>query len=337
MAKKSLKKIGLFGGSFNPIHFGHINSILTVQDKLRLDKVFVIPTSQNPLRDKMVDVTPDQRLEMVNMALKDYSNNILVDDQEIQRGGVSYTIDTVKKYAETYPKAELYLILGIDAFENFDKWKFFTEILNICHLVVTSRPGGHWPTIVEDGSPNLQKLIKTFTPYKIDLVSGKTIQFIGLEDKNISASDVRKKIKLGQRVDRFIPLDVEEYIRKNNIYPQLKQKITDYQEFAKFCAEKLDDKKGFQVKIFDLRKLNTLTEYTLVVSGTSTRHAQTLGETLRDSVKEEYGVNPISIEGLHEGRWVALDYGALIVHIFYDFVRQEYKLEDLWQKGSQIV
>lgn len=333
---KTPKKVGIFGGTFNPIHFGHINSIVTVIDKLRLDKVFVVPTSQNPLREEVTDVAPEQRLEMVKMALGDYEPQVEVDGLEIEKGGVSYSIDTIKKYSKKFPKSQLYFICGLDAFETFDKWKNFAKIVELCHLVVTSRPGSQWPTVKEDCPKGLQKLISKFSPYEITLKSKKKIFFVALNDKDISASDIRKKIKLGQKVDRFVPLSVEKFLISNDVYPQLKQKISDYEEFAKFCARKIDDKKGYQIKVFDLRPLQGLCEYSVVASGTSTRHAMTLGQSIREAVKEEYGVNPIAVDGFNEGRWVVIDYGALIVHVFYDFVRQEYRLEDLWKKGAEL-
>ncbi len=333
---KTPKKVGLFGGTFNPIHFGHINALTTVIEKIKLDKVFVIPTNQNPLREQVADVTPEQRLEMAQMALKDYEPTVEVDGLEIEKGGVSYSIDTVKKYQKKFPKSQLYFICGLDAFETFDKWKSFEKILEHCHLVVTSRPGSQWPTVKEDCPKGIQKLVSKFSPYEITLKTKKKIFFVALQDKDISASDVRKKIKLGQKIDRFVPLDVEKYLLSNDVYPQLKTKIADYEEFARFCAKRVDDKKGYQIKVFDLRKLHGICEYSVVASGTSTRHALTLGQTLRDAIKEEYGVNPIAVDGFGEGRWVVLDYGGLIIHLFYDFVRQEYRLEDLWRSGSEL-
>lgn len=315
---------------------GHINSILTVAKKMNLERIFIVPTHQNPLREKVTEVSPEQRLEMVQIATQDYSDLIEVDSSEIEKGGVSYTIDTIKRFKKKFPKANINLIFGLDAFEKFDQWKKFDEIVESCNLVVTSRPGSQWPTVKEDCPKGLQELISKFTPYEINLKTRKKVFFVSLEDKNISATDIRKKIKLGQKVDKFIPFSVEKYIEKNNIYPQLSQKVSDYEEFAKFCARKLDDKKGFLIKVFDLKPLNTLCEYTVVASGTSTRHAQTLGQSLREAIKEQYGINPVAVDGFNEGRWVVLDYGAVIVHLFYDFVRQEYRLEDLWGKSTEL-
>ncbi|MGZ4162085.1 MAG: nicotinate-nicotinamide nucleotide adenylyltransferase, partial [Neobacillus sp.] len=88
-------RVGIFGGSFNPPHMGHINSLVTVQKKAGLDKIHVVPAAQNPLKTQVAGPTNEQRLELVKLALNSYGKQFYVDDQEIRRGGLSYTIDTV--------------------------------------------------------------------------------------------------------------------------------------------------------------------------------------------------------------------------------------------------
>jgi nicotinate-nucleotide adenylyltransferase len=332
----SEQKIGLFGGTFNPIHFGHINSILTVSKKIPLDKVVVVPSNQNPLKGPVEGPTAEQRLEMVRKGLSDFSDTIDIDDGEISRGGKSYTVETIRKYVKEPLTDEFYFIMGMDSFETFDQWKDYVEIVSKCNLVVTSRPGLNWPTSIEELPKGLQPLVGKFKPYEISLKTGHDIYFVSLEDIAISASEIRKKIRLGQKTDKFLPLPVEDYIKENDVYPKITEKISDYEEFTRFCANIVHDKKGILTKGFDLRELNGPTEYTLIVSGTSTRHTSSLAEHVLTRVKEEYGTYPLSIEGQQEGRWILLDYGSLMVHIFYDFVRQEYRLEELWAKGQEL-
>ncbi len=336
MAKNKLNKLGIFGGSFNPVHYGHINSVLTVSKRLNLDKVLIVPAYQNPLRKGSPEASPEQRLEMTKLAFKDWNDVAEVDDQEIKRKGKSFTIDTLDSVQEKYPKAELFLICGLDAFDNFDKWKDFDKILKKSNIVVTSRPGSQWPTSTDELPRGVQALVESFSFPDVELRSGKYLFFLPLDDKNVSATTVRKKLRLGQKVDKFLPIQVEDFIRTQDVYPPLKQKITNDKNFVSFCAKTLDDRKGIMFKAFDLRDINAPFQYSMVVSGTNTRHTQALADGLVESVKVEYGLNPVSVEGTEEGRWVVVDYGAFVVHIFYDFVRQEYKLEDLWQKGKEI-
>ncbi|MDZ4662616.1 MAG: nicotinate (nicotinamide) nucleotide adenylyltransferase [Pseudomonadota bacterium] len=336
MAKKRLKKIGIFGGTFNPPHFGHINSVLTVSKRLNLEKIFVVPANKNPLRKTAVEASPEQRLGMTQAAFHDYSDLAEVTDCEIKRKGKSYTIDTIKEIQKKNPGAEVYLICGLDALDRFDKWKDFAAILKKVNLVVTSRPGNQWPTSKEELPKGLQKLCANFMFPDVELKTGKFIFFVPLVDNQASATIIRKKMRLGQKVDNFLPLQVESLIRKDNIYPPLLQKVTNDKKFVNFCAKALEDKKGVLIKAFDLRGLVTAFDFTVIASGTNTRHTMALADGLVEAVKLEYGLQPISIEGNQEGRWVIVDYGGFVVHVFYDYVRQEYRLEDLWRKAKEI-
>ncbi|MCB0413054.1 MAG: ribosome silencing factor, partial [Bdellovibrionales bacterium] len=98
----------------------------------------------------------------------------------------------------------------------------------------------------------------------------------------------------------------------------------------------LFDRKAARIKGFDLRELDTISEYSIIASGTSTRHAVALSEIIIENVKEEFGVYPYAVEGQSEGRWIVLDYGSLMIHLFYDHAREAYNLEDLWKKSLEL-
>lgn len=328
-------RVGIFGGSFNPIHMGHINCVSTVQSRMNLDKIVVVPAAQNPLKPELEGPTAHQRLEMAKIGLGEFPF-VVVDDREIQRGGASYTIETVKDYASKVPPENLYLIVGLDQFEHFDKWKEFAEILTLANLIVVSRPNHNLPFSEEDLAPGLRNLVAVFDRQFIALTTGRSIEFLRLADVDVSASEVRKRLRTGRNVDRHITIGVEDYIRQNQLYSPLGPRIGDYEAFTKFCAQALFDKKAINVKAFDLRGTDSVAEFTLIASGTSTRHATSLAENVARAVKDEFNVYPQSLEGTGEGRWVVIDYGALIIHVFYDFVRQEYRLEDLWKAGRQM-
>lgn len=331
-----MRKIGIFGGSFNPPHVGHINVVLTVQKKLGIDRVHIIPAAQNPLKHPIEGASPEHRLEMARLAFSTYGDNFVVDDREISRGGISYSIDTINELAALYPKEELYLIMGNDVFEEFGSWKDVPKILEKVNLVVVSRPGADLPESKEALPKFLQPYAKDFDFNMVELTTGKNIQFLSLKDIEISAADLRKKIRAHRNTEKFLPLSVESYIKEHHIYQTIGPKVGDYEKFTHFCADFLNSKKGINVRAFDLRELTAPTEFSLIASGTSTRHAASLAENLIQAVKEEYGVYPQSLEGLSEGRWVLVDYGSLIVHVFYDFARQEYQLEQLWKHGKEM-
>ena len=186
-------KIGIFGGTFDPIHEGHINSIKTIQTLFNLDKVHVVPNYQSPFKKKP-QLSAIKRLNLIKTAF-DKFNKIVIDEQEIQRKGISYSVNTIKKIKSDYPHSELFFILGVDVFQTFHKWHQFEQILNLVHLIVTSRPG--WPFIQnkKDIPTTLQKLIKTYDKKKriVWLETQKKIFFVPL--KNIPASSTKIRAK----------------------------------------------------------------------------------------------------------------------------------------------
>lgn len=329
-------KIGIFGGGFNPPHMGHISCLTSVQKKAGLDKIFVIPTFQSPLKTQVDGPTPEQRLEMVKLALQGFGQQFIVDDIEIKRQGISYTIDTIKEYRKNYSADDLYLIIGADHLEIFSSWKDYKVILAECNIIVATRPGFDIPTSREQLPQFISEQVLEYDFNFIELKTGRNLQFIRIQDVDISASELRKKIRTNRPVDKYLPLAVETYVKKENLYQNLKDKIQDYTKFTEFCAHQLFSKKAIQVKGYDLTKMSALSEYAIVTSGTSTRHAVSLAENLVQAVKDEFRIHPSSLEGAEEGRWVVVDYGSLIIHIFYDYVRQEYSIEKLWREGKDM-
>ena len=329
-------RVGLFGGTFNPLHVGHVNAITTVHSRIKLDDVIVVPAAQNPKKAAIEGITNDQRLTMLKRGLSEYSEFVKIDDQELKRGGPSFSVETIRNYAKVVAPENLYVIVGLDQFNDFDHWKEFKEILTLANLVVVTRPGHTLPFSEQDMPEGLRPLIAAFDRAFVQLSTGRTIEFVRLQDMDVSASDVRKRLRSGRNVDAHISIGVEEFIREENLYAPIGPLIGDYAEFTKFCADILFDRKAINVRAFDLSKVEAASEYALIASGTSTRHASSLAEAVQRAVKDEYNVFPMSLEGSQEGRWVLLDYGSLIVHVFYDFVRQEYRLEDLWNKGRDM-
>lgn len=328
-------KIGIFGGSFNPPHNGHVNSLTTVQKKMGFDKIHIIPNSQNPLKVPTEKIADEHRLAMAKLAFATYGDAFVIDDIELKRGGKSYTIDTIKELRKTYESKDLFLIIGADNFETFSEWKDFKKILTEVNLVVTTRPGYQIPETESEFPDYLSGLIAESDFGAVELTTGRSIEFLTLQDMDISSSELRKKLRVGRPVDKFLPLAVESYIKEHKLYRQANQKISDYEKFTEFCAQVLFDKKAIAVRGYDIRNTSTTTDFTLIASGTSTRHAASMAENLVQAVKEEFNVYPQGVEGVDEGRWVVVDYGPLIVHLFYDFVRQEYRMEELWKDGKE--
>lgn len=328
-------RTGVFGGNFDPFHFGHLSSMLEVAEHFGLDKMKAIPASMSPLRIQTQISTPEQRLQMLKLGIEGHESVIEIDSRELDRGGVSYTVDTLESILKEDPSRQLFLIIGMDQFLKFDQWKSFDRILQIADLIVTSRPGFELPYSLEDWPAAVRSQVDDFDSQQALLNTGRTIYFFQLENVECSSTEIRKKIRIGQSVHALVAPSVERYIREHKLFSSVQKNIGDFDKFTDFCAGILNDKGGINVQKYDLRDRQAPSEFTLICSGTSTRHATALAEHLIKEVKKDYNVWPESLEGQNEGRWIVIDYGALIVHTFYDFVRQEYRLENLWTKPAK--
>lgn len=327
------RKVGLFGGNFDPFHYGHLNSMLSAAEFFELDEVRAIPACQSPLRVQTQGSTAEQRVEMVRRGIESHEGLIKIDLCEVERGGVSYTIDTIRGLESA--DDHLFLIVGMDQFMKFDQWKEFDQILARADLIVTSRPGIELPYTLEDWPMALRALVADHDQHQAVLKNGRSVHFFQLADVEASGTEIRRKVRFQQGIHGLVPPGVEEYIREQKLYESVQKNIGDFEKFTAYCAGILNEKGGINVQKYDLRDRQAPAEFTLIASGTSTRHTSALAEHVIKEVKKEYGVWPENVEGQSEGRWVVVDYGSLMVHVFYDYVRQEYRLEDLWAKPAR--
>ncbi|MBR3832614.1 MAG: nicotinate-nucleotide adenylyltransferase [Mycoplasmataceae bacterium] len=175
-------KIGLFGGSFNPIHKGHIKIAKLALENLKLDKIIFIPCQKNPFKKKMDYVDGKMRLEMIELVLE---KNMEVSNLEISRQGLSYTIDTVKYFKNLYKDSELFLIIGSDNLQRLHKWKDIDEIAKLTKISVFKRTKDINKTIIKKYNGilinnQLQKESSTsFFKGDFDVVDEKVRKYIG--------------------------------------------------------------------------------------------------------------------------------------------------------------
>ncbi|NWF90294.1 MAG: nicotinate (nicotinamide) nucleotide adenylyltransferase [Ignavibacteriaceae bacterium] len=192
-----MKKIGIFGGTFDPIHFGHLITAQSVCEIRKLDKIIFVPSFISPHKTDRISSAPNHRLNMVKLAVKNYSQ-FDYSDIEIKNPNVSYTIDTIKKLKKVYSNIEL--IIGFDNLMVFDTWKSPDELLKLVTLVVLRRKINH-------------KRIKRNKYFdKAIFVETPIIEIFG--------TNIRDRVLHQKSINFLVPQNVMAYIYKHNLYKE---------------------------------------------------------------------------------------------------------------------
>jgi nicotinate-nucleotide adenylyltransferase len=188
-------KLGLYGGSFDPVHLGHLLVAQAAVEELGLDRLFFIPTAQSPFKPENKPAPDAVRLQLLRLALAG-KTNCEVDDQEIQRGGTSYTIETLRDYAKRFPGAELFYLIGADNAAKLNEWREAGELAKLAEFVAVPRPGGATPMFP--------------APFR-----GRTLKGFPL---GISSSQIRTRVKAGLPIDNLVPPFVADAIHAAKLY-----------------------------------------------------------------------------------------------------------------------
>ena len=188
-------KLGIFGGSFNPVHLGHLLVAQAAIEELGLDKIFFIPAAQSPFKTANEMAPANARLQLLRLALSG-KTNCEVDDQEIKRGGISYTIDTLRNYAAKFPTAKLFYLIGADNAAKLNEWREPTELAKLAEFVAVPRPGG---------------AAAVFPPP----FHGWTLKGFPFA---VSSSEIRARVKAGLPIENLVPIAVAEAIRNGQLY-----------------------------------------------------------------------------------------------------------------------
>ncbi len=191
-------RIGIMGGTFNPIHYGHLVTAEVVRDKFRLDKVIFVPSYRTPYKGKRDLAPSSHRYKMAKLAIEN-NGYFSVSDIEIKRKGKSYTRDTMKEFKEKFgKKTKLFFITGADAIDQLPKWKRAKELPTLCEFIAASRPGF--------------KLKRLPPKYQ------RHTRLIEVPALAISSTDIRKRLKKGETIKYLLPEKVEKHIYKHRFY-----------------------------------------------------------------------------------------------------------------------
>ncbi len=212
------KRIAILGGTFNPIHFGHLRSAEEVRERLKLDHIYFVPSFLPPHKDTAEVASAQHRLHMVELAVAD-NPFFSASDVELRRGGKSFSVDTIRCFLSSFSPQALYFAMGLDAFSEIHTWKDYPAIFSLCHVVVTSRPGCAGSTVAPLIPVDLQKEFRyDSTVGRYIHTSGHTLTFCSITQLAISASDIRRRIQEGRSVRYLLPAQVEAYIATHGLY-----------------------------------------------------------------------------------------------------------------------
>jgi nicotinate-nucleotide adenylyltransferase len=196
------RRLGVLGGSFNPIHNAHLFTAQEAAAALRLDQVLLVPAAQSPFK-RRAEVSSADRLAMTRLAAA--RNPLLrVSSVDVDRPPPSYTVQTLALLQEAHPGAQLHLILGIDALQDFLEWREPARLLDLARLLVVSRPG-HKLQVPAEVEGQLGKRAKRITLHEMPLLE-------------VSSTAIRRRLKRGQPVRYLVPDAVERYIRDRGLY-----------------------------------------------------------------------------------------------------------------------
>jgi len=202
-------RLGIFGGTFNPVHSGHLRTAEEARYKLRLDKVIFVPAGNPPLKERDA-VAASHRYAMATLAAAS-NKDFIVSDLEAVKRGKSYTVDTLQMLRKRYPGDELFFILGSDAFLDMPKWREPEKLTGMTDFIIVARPGFSFDAI--EGSP-----------YIVSLVSGRSAFLVPVTQMDISSSGIRRLVEEEKSIKYLLPASVERYIKKNKLYQQRREK-----------------------------------------------------------------------------------------------------------------
>jgi nicotinate-nucleotide adenylyltransferase len=215
-------KVGIFGGTFNPIHYGHLRAAEEVREKLGLDKILFIPSGSPPLKIKEL-ADAKHRYKMTRLAI--VTNRLFeLSDIECRLSGKSYTVKTVEELKKNNPEIEFFFILGIDAFLDVTNWWHPERLITLANFVIISRPDFRFIDLqispyIKINRRILKRLdnaeIETYT---IKLKSSRNATFLRLTPIGISSTGIRRLLKEGKSIKYLLPAEVESYIIANKLY-----------------------------------------------------------------------------------------------------------------------
>lgn len=199
-----MNKIGIMGGTFNPIHYGHLFLAENAYEQVGLDKVFFMPSKNPPHKAKPTEVTQQQRVDMINLAIRD-NPHFELSTMELERDGFTYTADTLTLLAEMNPNTKYYFLVGADSLFMMQNWHKPQIIFDLCIIIAAGRDNADEKQILQ----HISYLENTFNA---------NIRYINVPTIQVASNDIRKRLEADKTVRYYLPDSVIDYINSNNLY-----------------------------------------------------------------------------------------------------------------------
>jgi len=206
--------IGIFGGTFDPVHNGHLRTLEHVHKALSLDCIFLVPLGQAVHREQPF-ASAEYRYKMLLLAVA-HNNDFVVDDREIRKNSPSYTVDTLESFRKKMPRVPIAFIVGSDAFNHFHEWHKPQRILELANLVVMQRPGHP----IDNKETTCELLETCACNSKYDFIQSRAGKILAVDvpQVDISSSQIRKRVHNGEDISAFVPESVARMVRLHRLY-----------------------------------------------------------------------------------------------------------------------
>jgi len=211
-------RVGIFGGTFNPIHCGHLRSAEEVREAFSLDRVYFVPSARPPHKPGEELASAEDRLKMVKLAIAD-NPAFAASPVELEREGISYSVDTIHYFLTAVQPTSLAFIIGIDAFREIHSWKEHERIPTLCDIIVTSRPGEADPSMKQLLPVALKSSFWYDSPTRrYQHISGHSLSSYKITGLLIASSMIRDLIHQKRSIRYLVPSVVEDYINRHSLY-----------------------------------------------------------------------------------------------------------------------
>jgi nicotinate-nucleotide adenylyltransferase len=214
------ERIGVFGGTFNPIHTGHVRAAAEVRARFSLDRILFVPSFIPPHKETSEIASPGDRMAMVKLALRRF-RRLVPSPIEIEAGGTSYSIITLGKIRRLYPGARIFFILGADAFREIETWREWRRVLERCLFIVTTRPGSRLSAARAALPPEYRRGVFEVTPatrIREELLSSQRIFLTPISAVDVSSTEIRSRVRRGAPIRGLVPAPVARYIAERGLY-----------------------------------------------------------------------------------------------------------------------